>query len=149
MSQSDYPNHKGDNIEAGDVSMSYSDTEDSAPPYKEKTPLNKQYQALELHQQQAGLSTQGTGTGIDWVPNLERYLQLVDSRFQKGLPCPAVIPQGFPAFVEDPSCWSAKDIKIADIIHALSSEEIKEIENALVHFKGLSTSSHSQHMVLM
>ncbi|KAL9625233.1 MAG: hypothetical protein Q9160_000635 [Pyrenula sp. 1 TL-2023] len=141
MSQPNHPIPEGDDVETGDVSIGYSDTEESAPEVKVKTPLNEQYQALEQQQQQqSGSAAQGTETGIDWIPDLEQYLKLVDKRFQKGLPCPAVIPHEFPAFVGGPACWSAKDIKMADIIHAFSNEQIDEIEKALAHFKGLNIS---------
>lgn len=108
-----------------------SDSEDDTPVVKVKIPLNKQYQALEERLQQSALKS----ADIDWVPSRDKYLQRVQRRLKEGISS-APLPAGFPACTTEPSCWTADQVQVSELIRTFSNPEIVEIEGALAHFKG-------------
>ena len=72
---------------------------------------------------------------IDYAPNLDKYVARTKRRtntekLDKGL------PSGFPSRLESDLVWDGSDIaEKYDWVYELTTEDVEEIEKALVHFK--------------
>jgi hypothetical protein len=77
---------------------------------------------------------------IQYHPSYEKFLQRRARRLAENPDLPNVsLPKGFPKQVEGPIVWEGEDWESEDQwVYQLSVAELKEIDDALEHFKGLN-----------
>ncbi|KAJ3510436.1 hypothetical protein NLJ89_g4677 [Agrocybe chaxingu] len=77
---------------------------------------------------------------IEYHPNFDKYLQRTARRLAENPDLPNTpLPPGFPARVDGPIVWEGKDwVSEKQWVYVLNEAELKEIDDGLVHFKGLN-----------
>jgi hypothetical protein len=73
---------------------------------------------------------------IDYAPNFDKYLARTQRRLQQEPLHQQPLPEGFPKTLVSDFVWEGKDLeKTYQYVYELSAEEIREIEEAVRHFK--------------
>ena len=78
------------------------------------------------------------GPNIDWVPSFVNYMERSLRRQKNQVLC-KFLPQGFPSVVSYPMVWSGNNLSQSQYVQTLSPKDVKEIEDGLNHFKGMTT----------
>ena len=72
---------------------------------------------------------------IDYAPDLDKYLARV-ARRQQTEKLQNELPDGYPTELKSDLVWDGSTIaKEYNFVYELNTEELQEIEDALVHFK--------------
>ncbi|KAF8994584.1 hypothetical protein BDQ17DRAFT_1392391 [Cyathus striatus] len=76
---------------------------------------------------------------IEYHPNVEKWKARIARRLAEDPSLPNnALPDGFPKKLESPLVWEGKDWKGEDQwVYNLSEEQLKEIDDAVKHFRGL------------
>jgi len=74
---------------------------------------------------------------IEWLPNVQTYLERVQRLKSAKLERPTSVPAGWPEQLSTKRVWSGSDFANSEefIMH-LNEDDVKEIEDALEFFKG-------------
>lgn len=81
--------------------------------------------------------TSNSQPDINYHPDWEKYCQRTTLRLKAEPSLPNTpLPEGFPSQVDHPSVWEGKDWTHEEQwVYRLSAVELKEIDDALTHFK--------------
>lgn len=105
---------------------------------KETDNINKASTEIDID-----LSANGEGPDIDWVPSFKNYMARVDRLSKSQHARTTTLPSGFPTNIKAHRAWVGHDFaEKKSYIYVLSNTEVNEIEEALVHFKGLNPSKY-------
>lgn len=73
---------------------------------------------------------------IQYLPDPIKYAARTKRRQQEDLP--RTLPEGFPQKLDSDLAWDGKDLaQVYDWNYHLTEDDLKEVEDALQHFKGM------------